>query len=182
MLALQVFAELGHLWAVAIERSQGFACCFVFDEFQDAEESFVANIADAAIFLLHGFEARGEIAPLALDVGKDFLFFVNLQIGDGGSATNGVAAVGESAPKHVRLKMLGDGIGNNHGTKRKVAARQALGASHDIWTNAEMLQSKPFTGSAESAHDLVVYQQDAVFVAERAELRIVVVRRNEQPV
>src|SRR5882724_543402 len=143
MLALQMFSEPGHLWAVAVERSQGFACYFVFHELKYAEEPFVANIADAAIFLLHGFEARGEIAPLALDVGKDFLFFVNLQIGDGGSATNGVAAVGESAPKHVRLKMLGDGIGNNHGTKRKVAARQALGASHDIRTNAVVLHSEP---------------------------------------
>src|SRR6266478_9617781 len=120
------------------------------------------------------------MAPLALDVGKDFLFFVDLQIGDGGRATNGVAAVRESAPKHVRLKMLRDGIGNNHGTKGKVAARQALGASHDIRTNAVMLHSEQFTGSSKTAHHLVVYQQDAIFVAERAELGIVVVRRNEQ--
>src|SRR5882724_13443282 len=150
MLALQMFSEPGHLWAVAVERSQGFACYFVFHELKHAEEPFVANVADAAIFLLHGFEARGEITPLALDVGKDFLFFVDLQIGDGGSATNGVAAVRKAAPKHVRLKMLGDGIGNNHRTKGKVAARQALGASHDIRTNAVMLRSEPFTSSPES--------------------------------
>src|SRR5712664_899280 len=182
MLALQVFGEPGHLWAAAVERSQGFARFFVFHELKYAEEPFVANIADGAIFLLHGFEARGEIAPLALDVGKDFLFFVDLQISDGSRTTNGVAAVGESAPKHVRLKILGDGIGNNHGPKGKVAAREALGASHDIRTNAVMLRSEPFTGPAESTHDLVVYQQDAVFVAESPELRIVVVRRNEQAV
>src|ERR1700693_1748624 len=45
-----------------------------------------------------------------------------------------------------------------------------------------MLGGKPFTGAAKSAHHFVVDHQDAVFVAKRAELRIVIVGRNQQAV
>src|SRR6266851_6785915 len=45
-----------------------------------------------------------------------------------------------------------------------------------------MLGGKPFAGAAKSAHHFVVDHQDAVFVAERAKLWIVIVRRNQQAV
>src|SRR5208337_5319515 len=154
----------------------------VFHELKDAEESFVAHVADAAIVLLHGLEARSEITPLSLDVGEDLLFLVEIEISDGSGATNGMAAVGKSGPEHVRLKVPGDGIGNKHGAEGKVAARQAFGAAHNIRTDAVMLRGKPFAGAAESTHDFVVDQQNAVFIAEGAEFRIVIVGWNEQTV
>ena len=93
-----------------------------------------------------------------------------------------MAAVGEPTPKHVGLKIICDGIGNNHRTERQIAAGEALGASDDVRANAEMLRGEPFAGAAKSAHDLVVDQQDAVFVTERAQLGIIIVGRNKQAV
>src|SRR6266699_2565162 len=182
MVAFQVSSELGHLRAAAVERSKRLTRGLVLNELQSAEESFVTNVAHATILLLHGFEAWREIASLSFNVGKDFFFFVDLQIGYRCGATHRMAAISESAPKHVGLEIFCDGVRNNHHTERKITARETLGAGHDVGANAVMLRGEPFAGAAKSAHDFVVDQKDAVFVAEGAEFWIVIVRRNEQAV
>src|SRR6201981_1121053 len=174
--------EFGHLRTTSIERSQRFACHFVFHQLQDAEKSLVANVAHAAILFLDGFQARGEIAALPFDIDKDFFFFVDLQVGDRCRATNRMTAISEPAPKHVGFKIFCDCIGNDHRTKREIAACQPLGAGHNVRANSVMLRSQPFAGAAKTPHYFVGDQQDAVFVAEGAELRIVIVGRNKQTV
>ena len=151
----------------------------VFDELEDTEQAFVADIADAAEFAFHGLEARREIAALALDIGKDLLFFVEIEIGDGGGATNRVAAIGEAAPEHVGFEILCDGGGDDDGAKREITTGETLGTADDVWADAVMLGGEPFSGASETAHDFVVNHQDAVLVAQGTKLGVIIVGGNQ---
>jgi len=52
--------------------AKGSRVSLSFTSSSTLKSPLVTNVADAAIFLPHGFEARGKIVPLALDVGKTF--------------------------------------------------------------------------------------------------------------
>src|ERR1700676_2985869 len=93
-----------------------------------------------------------------------------------------MAAISQSAPQHICLEIFPDLVRDDYRAERHIPARQSLRASNDIRFDAEVLRCQPFSSSSKSGHHFIVNQQNAVFVAKRPELGVIIVRRNQQAV
>ena len=96
----------------------------------------------------------------------------------GGAAGDRVAAEGGGV--HPRLEHRGDG-GLRHHHARGDAARQRLGARQDVGRDARVLVGEPLARAAHAGLDLVEDQEHAAAIAELAQAREVVGRRDVDP-
>ena len=102
------------------------------------------------------FEVEGPLAePLPLD---------DVEVGEGRGRDGGVAAVGVAVAPHPgagRPEGLGDPGSRDHGAHRQVAARDALGARHDVGLQPEAVGGEPVAAAPEPGDHLVRDEEHA---------------------
>ena len=110
------------------------------------------------------------------------LVLVDLDGRQRGRAAERMAVVGETAVERLVPEVVGDAPTHAHRAERYVGTREALGHRDEIGHDVPVIHAEPPAGAAESRHDLVADQQDAVLVAQRAHALQVAVGRNEDAV
>jgi hypothetical protein len=93
-----------------------------------------------------------------------------------------VAAVGETARKHLVLKEISDLPPHPDRAEWDIRARDPLRHRHDVGNDVPVVDGKPFTGPPESRHHFVGNHHDAVLVAKRPDTLHVAIGRDENAI
>ena len=136
----------------------------------------MADFADIRMIgegIVHQF---GQEAGAPGGVLEDRFFAEDGLHGEGGGTAERVAAVGMAVHEGFPFVIIGvegviNFVGRNRDRHGHIAAGQSFRNAQDIGTYAGMVKRKHLPGSAESGRDFVGDQEDAVPVAERAQLR-----------
>lgn len=77
-----------------------------------------------------------------------------------------MAGVGQAAGIDAVGEGFVDRVADRHATQRNVARVHALGEGEQVRHHVVVRYGEPFSGAAESGHDLVGDEDDAVLVAQ----------------
>ena len=102
--------------------------------------------------------------------------------GDGGAERDGVRLVGVAVREVVILEVVGDLLGGGAEAERHIGRGDALGGDEDVGLDAPVIDGEPLAGAAPAGHDFVGDHQHAVAVADFAQAREVLGRRNQHAV
>src|SRR5690606_3132027 len=94
---------------------------------------------------------------------EKFLFLDFLDGGQGGSATNRVAAERRDVPEHRVVSETGHDLLAGDKRSDREAATQRLGQGEDVRDDAELFECKESSCPAHAALDLVEYKEGAGF-------------------
>jgi hypothetical protein len=150
-LVSQIFAQGVHFGAAGIPGSDGFVRLTIAHQFDNAEETDGADLADRGVLLTDvGEQAMQDGSHLGA-VFDDFLIPHDLNVGNGGGEGDRVGSVGETA--------LVDGVvvGSSNLWAHGDCAEGCIGGSkafrhgHQVGDNIPMINGKPFASSSETA-------------------------------
>ena len=139
------------------ERSVGSGCRVA--ELDRDHGADAAHLADDVVLLLQLEQRRLEHALDAGRLGEQAVLLDALEHGDRGRAGDGVAA--EGAAEAAGLGGIHD-LGATGDAGQRQAARDALGAEHQVGHEAEVLAGEVRAGAGHAALDLVGDEDDAV--------------------
>ena len=149
---------------IADER-RGFAGSLVLDDLEADHEAASADIADDGMFCRPVPEAGEYILALPGGVGQAFAF-ENIDGRQCRGNADGIAAegggVGAGFPVH-------DG-GTGHANAEGHAGGDAFGHTDDVGLDAGVLDGPPFAGAARAGLDFIGDEEDAVLIADAAQL------------
>src|SRR6185503_7605278 len=113
---------------------------------------------------------------------NQFVFLVDSDRRDCGSAGKRMTVVSKAAVENILLKMISDLPSHTNCAQRDISARQTLRHRHQIRHDLPMIDREPFTRATKARHHFISDQQDAVLVAKIAQPLHVAVRRDEYAV
>ena len=117
-------------------------------------------------------QTLGHIGPNGGGMVEQSIPNIDIQHLTGDCTSQGMAAVGVAVPKDPHFRRgSGNGIGNitaDHSRRQGHIGRgQRLGTGHHFWLHVEFFSTKSGTETSEATDDLVVPEQDTVFVQNR---------------
>jgi hypothetical protein len=146
-------------------------------ELDDAHEAEAAGRADRRLAAREIEEALVQAGADAVGVVDHALAVEDLDGADGSGAADRVGVLRQAAHEAVVVEVAGDRRRHRDRRQRRVARGQALAEDHHVGADVPVLAREPPSRPAEAAEDLVVDQQDAVLVAQLADPRPEIRRR-----
>src|SRR4051794_23714005 len=152
----------------------------VLDELERMEVAGAAHVADERD-VAQAVEHAAQPGLVLADVLEDALLLEDRDVGQRDPAAHRVPGEREAVDERVRAleERLGDPVGDDRGSHRRVGRRQALGRRDDVGLIVEALGPEPLAEPAERADDLVGDEQDVVLVADLADALEVALGRRE---
>ena len=176
--AVHLLHRLVHL-VEGTERLEGLP---VLHELEDAEQADVAGAAHARMLRRERVVVRAHHRFEPLRVADEVVVLDHLHRGDRRRHAERMRVVGQPAPEHVLVEVLGHVRREADGAERRVRGRQPLRRRDDVGHDVPVVHGEPLARAAPPAHHLVGDQHDAVARAQLAHALQVAVGRDQDAV
>ena len=161
------------------QRHHGLA---VADQFKGQQQPQPPHVPDEGEAVHQPGQPRLEQVAHGGGIGDKVVLRDLVQHGTARRAGQRVAGIGIAMQEATRIEHRLDHVGpRHHRPQGRVTGGEPLGEGDDVRRDAPMLGGDELAGAPGAGHHLVIDQQDAEFVADLADARVIAVGRHQRP-
>ena len=160
-----------------------FAGGFVLDDFDPAHHSKPSDVTNVWMIFQSLFEVFQQSGSFFPGLGREILFFDQVQHGQRNSTSYGMGTVGVSVHPwgstvgHCLVNFVAD----PDSSEGKIPGSDRLGELDHIGFDSPMLESEQGSGSSETGDDFIRHKQDLILIADFTDSREIIILRNDDP-